>query len=90
MRQLDTDLGKIYHKGNFYYLEKIFEDLGELIDEEQEIKTRAKRHGFKIIKTNWALEKNPYYYIETIINDSNDKHIDELRYVFKVKLKYKK
>ena len=90
MRELDADLGKIYHKGNFYYLEKIFEDLGELISEQEEIKTRAKRHGFKIIKTNWALEKNPYYYIETIINDSNDKHIDELRYVFKVKLKYKK
>ena len=90
MRKLDTDLGKIYHKGDFYYLEKIFEDLGELIDEEQEIKTRAKRHGFKIIKTNWEAEKNPYYYIETIINDSNDKYINELRYVFKLKLKYTK
>ena len=90
MRELDKDLGKIYNKDDFYYLEKIYEDLAELIDEEEEIKTRAKRHGFKIIKTNWALEKNPYYYIETIINDSNDKHINELRYVFKVKLKYTK
>ena len=66
------------------------EDLAELIDEEEEIKTRAKRHGFKIIKTNWEAEKNPYYYIETIINDSNDIYVDESRYVFKVKLKYTK
>jgi len=90
MRKLDEDLGKIYHKGDFYYLEKIFEDLGELISEEKEIKTRAKRHGFKIIKTNWEMQKNPYYYIQTIMNDSNDSYVDELRYVFKVKLKYTK
>jgi hypothetical protein len=90
MRKLDTDLGKIYHKGDFYYLEKIYENLAELIEEEEEIKKRAKRHGFKIIKTNWEMEKNPYYYIETIINDSNDSYVDELRYVFKVKLKYTK
>ena len=90
MRKLDADLGKIYHKNDFYYLEKIYEDLAELINEEEEIKTRAKRHGFKIIKTNWEMEKNPYYYIETIINDSNDRYVDKLRYVFKVKLKYTK
>ena len=90
MRKLDTELGTIYHKDDFYYLEKIFEDLAELIEEEAEIKKRAKRHGFKIIKTNWEMEKNPYYYIETIINDSNDSYVDELRYVFKVKLKYMK
>ena len=90
MRKLDTDLGKIYHKDDFYYLEKIFEDLGELISEETEIKIRAKRHGFKIIKSSWEMEKNPYYYIQTIINDSNDNYVDELRYVFKVKLKYTK
>ena len=90
MRKLDTDLGKIYHKNDFYYLEKIYEDLSELINEESEIKKRAKRHGFKIIKTNWEIEKNPYYYIETIINDSNDNYVDKLRYVFKVKLKYTK
>ena len=90
MRKLDTELGTIYHKDDFYYLEKIYEDLADLINEEAEIKKRAKRHGFKIIKTNWVLEKNPYYYIETIINDSNDSYIDELRYVFKVKLKYMK
>jgi len=90
MRKLDTDLGKIYHKDDFYYLEKIYEDLGSLIEDEPMIKTRAKKHGFKIIKSNWEVEKNPYYYIETIINDSNDSYVDELRYVFKVKLKYMK
>ena len=90
MRKLDADLGKIYYKDNFYYLEKIYEDLAELIDEEEEIKTRAKRHGFKIIKSNWEVEKNPYYYIEAIINDSNNNYVDESRYVFKLKLKYMK
>ena len=90
MRKLDADLGKIYHKDDFYYLEKIYEDLSELISEESEIKKRAKRHGFKIIKSSWEIEKNPYYYIETIINDANDIYVNESRYVFKVKLKYTK
>lgn len=40
--KLDADIGKVYCKGDFYYLEKIFKDLGALIDEEDEIKRRAK------------------------------------------------
>ena len=60
------------------------------ISEEAEIKIRAKRHGFRIVKTNWELELNPHYYIETIINDYETDDLDPLRYVFKVKLKYMK
>ena len=88
MRKLDTDLGKIYHKNNFYYLEKIYDSLTELIEDEDEVKDRARRNGFKIIKTNWAVEDNPYYYIETIMNDYETDGIDMIRYVFKLKLKY--
>ena len=33
MRELDKDLGKIYNKDDFYYLEKIYEYLSELIRE---------------------------------------------------------
>ena len=88
MRKLDTDLGKIYHKNNFYYLEKIYDSLTELIEDEDEVKDRARRNGFKIIKTNWAVEDNPYYHIETIMNDYETDGIDMIRYVFKLKLKY--
>jgi len=90
MKKLDEDLGRIYHKDDFYYLEKIFDDLGGLIEQEPIIKARAKKHGFKIIKSNWVVEKNPNYYIETIINNFSTDGIDQLRYVFKIKLKYKK
>ena len=90
MRKLDTDLGAIYHKGDFYYLEKIYKDLGELIDEGPIIKIRAKKRGFKIVKSNWSIQENPYYYIQTIINDYDTDDLDPLRYVFKVKLKYMK
>ena len=88
MRKLDTDLGKIYHKNNFYYLEKIYDSLTELIEDEDEVKDRARRNGFKIIKSNWALEDNPYYHIETIMNNYETDGIDMIRYVFKLKLKY--
>ena len=88
MRKLDTSLGKIYHKNDFYYLEKAYDSLIELIEDEDKVKDRARRNGFKIIKTNWSLEDNPYYYIETIMNDYESGNIDTLRYVFKLKLKY--
>ena len=88
MKKLDADLGKIYHKDDFYYLEKIFDSLGELMDQEGEIKKRAKRHGFKVVKTHWAMEENPYYYIETVLNEYDTDDLDPLRYVYKVKLKY--
>ena len=88
MRKLDTDLGKIYHKNDFYYLEKIYDSLTELIEDEDDVKDRAKRNGFKILKSNWAIEDNPYYYIETIMNDYETDGIDAIRYVFKLKLKY--
>ena len=90
MRKLDADLGKIYHKDGFYYLEKIFDDLSELIEEEPTIKKRAKKHGFRIIKSHWTMEENPHYYIETIMNDYNTKGLNKLRYVFNIKLKYMK
>ena len=90
MRKLDTDLGKIYHKNNFYYLEKIYNNLAELIEDEDEMKDRARRNGFKIIKSNWAIEENPYYYIETILNDYETDGINMIRYLFKLKLKYTK
>ena len=90
MRKLDTDLGKIYHKGDFYYLEKIYNNLAELIEDEDEMKDRARRNGFKIIKSNWAIEENPYYYIETILNDYETDGINMIRYLFKLKLKYTK
>ena len=88
MKKLDASLGKIYHKNDFYYLEKIYDSLTELIEDEKEVKDRARRNGFKIIKTNWALEDNPYYYIETIMNNFESSDIDMLKYVFKLKLKY--
>ena len=88
MKKLDTSLGKIYHKNDFYYLEKIYDSLIELIEDEDEVKDRARRNGFKIMKTNWVIEDNPYYYIETIMNDYQTDNIETIRYVFKLKLKY--
>lgn len=90
MKEIDIDLGKIYHKNDFYYLEKTFEDLVYLIEDEARIKKKAREHGFKVIETNWMLETNPYYYIETIINDYETDDLNPLRYVFKIKLKYMK
>ena len=68
--------------------QKKYDSLTELIEDEDEVKDRARRNGFNIIKTNWAVEDNPYYHIETIMNDYETDNVDNLRYVFKLKLKY--
>ena len=61
-----------------------------MIDSEKEIKLRAKKHGFKVVKANWIMEQNPHYYIETVLNEYDTDDLDPLRYVYKIKLKYMK
>ena len=58
--------------------------------DEDSIKKRAKKHGFRVIKSNWLIEDNPYYYIQTVLNNYNTKGLDPLRYIYKIKLKYLK
>jgi hypothetical protein len=90
MRELDKDLGKIYQENGYFYLEKIFDDLAHLMDEDSQIKRNAKNKGFKVKDYQWMIEDNPYYDIETIINDGNESIVDPNRYVLKLKLEYYK
>tara|TARA_R100000234_G_scaffold91707_1_gene59870 strand:- start:691 stop:960 length:270 start_codon:yes stop_codon:yes gene_type:complete len=89
MKELDENTGKIYVKDDFYYLEKIYTCLAEMIKEEAMVKRRAERHHFKVVETDWIIEDNPFYYIETIL-DETGKTIDKNRYRYKLKLEYKK
>ena len=88
MRELDRDLGKIYHIDDHYYLEKIFDNLDELIKDEKRIKAKAKKSGFVVKDHNWAIEDNPNYAIEKIINDGDTSNISKVRFIFKIKLEY--
>ena len=90
MREIDRDLGKIYHIDDYYYLEKIFDNLDELIKDDKRIKAKAKKSGVVVKDYNWAIEDNPNYIIESIINDGNISDISEVRFVFKIKLEYTK
>lgn len=88
MREIDRDLGKIYHIDDYYYLEKIFDNLDELIKDDKRIKAKAKKSGFIVKDYSWNVEDNPNYVIESIINDGNTSDINEVRFVFKIKLEY--
>ena len=88
MKQLDEDIGRIYHKNDFYYLEKIFDNLADLIEDEKRIKSKAKSSGFLVKDHNWAIEDNPNYAIEKIINDGDTSNISKVRFIFKIKLEY--
>ena len=88
MRELDRDLGKIYQIDDYYYLEKIFDNLADLIEDEKRIKSKAKNSGFLVKNHNWAIEDNPNYAIEKIINDGDISNISKVRFIFKIKLEY--
>ena len=90
MREIDKDLGKIYHIDDYYYLEKIFDDLYDLMEDERRIKAKAKKNGFIVKDYSWITEDNPNYIIESIINDGDASDVNKVRFVFKVKLEYTK
>tara|TARA_R100000654_G_scaffold16524_5_gene34660 strand:- start:719 stop:988 length:270 start_codon:yes stop_codon:yes gene_type:complete len=89
MKELDENMGKIYVENDFYYLEKVYTCMEEMMIEEPEVKKRAKKHNFKIVSCKWYIEKNPFHHIEKILNETK-KEIDKNRYRFKLKLTYKK
>ena len=90
MRELDSDIGKVYSKDGYYYLEKVFNNLGDLIDDEKNIKAKAKRGGFQVMDSSWEIEENPYYYVARIITNNNVSKADKIRFIFKIKLEYLK
>ena len=89
MNELDENIGKIYVEGDYYFLEKIYSGLANLIEEEPIVKKRAKKHNFKLVSSKWIMEINPFYHIETILNKSKKNKAEKNRYRLKIKLKYK-
>ena len=79
MREIDKDLGRVYSEGEYYFLEKVFYSLYELMADEQQIKKRARRNNFRVIGSSWAIEDNPHYRITSI----------EMKYCNKLWKKYK-
>ena len=90
MKELDVDLGKIYKEDGFYYLEKIFYSLDDIIDSEPAIKSLSRKNGFDIIKSSWKIEKNPFYTIDFIMSDGCVSVASEVRFVYAMKLEYTK
>ena len=46
MREINREKGRVYNIDNHYYLEKIYDDLLDLINDEKELKEGAKKGGF--------------------------------------------
>lgn len=86
MREINREKGRVYNIDNHYYLEKIYDDLLDLINDEKELKERAKKGGFKILDYNWAIQNNENYKIEKILNAGIWKSVKPIKYVFTLKL----
>tara|TARA_R100000900_G_scaffold9138_1_gene8516 strand:- start:803 stop:1075 length:273 start_codon:yes stop_codon:yes gene_type:complete len=90
MRKIDERLGKVYEKDGFFYLEKIYNDLYDLIIEERSIKNKAIENGFVVHDSKWIIKENPELIIENIIYEGDKDMYNENIFVFKVKLEYMK
>ena len=90
MRGIEKELGKVYEKDGFYYLEKIYDDLFDLMLEEKGIRNKAIENGFVVHDYNWSMKKNPPHLIESIIYEGDKSKYNENLFVFKVKLEYMK
>ena len=84
MKAIETKYGKIFHEDGKYILEKVYKDLGSLIDEEPKIKKRAKNLGFSVEDSIWYIEDNPLYEAEKILQSFAEIAPSEIRFRYKV------
>tara|TARA_R110002110_G_scaffold303590_5_gene517782 strand:- start:555 stop:869 length:315 start_codon:yes stop_codon:yes gene_type:complete len=84
MKAIETKYGTIFHEDGKYILEKIYRDLGDLIEEEPKIKKRAKKLGFTIEDSIWYIEDNPLYEAEKILQSFAEIEPSEIRFRYKV------
>ena len=90
MREINREDGKVYTIDEFYFLEKNYIDLGKLIEDEKWIVSRSKKNGFRVVKSNWYMQNNPDFTIESVIYGTTPKHTSPIRYMFKLQLEYTK
>tara|TARA_R110002020_G_scaffold20393_2_gene69898 strand:- start:3576 stop:3842 length:267 start_codon:yes stop_codon:yes gene_type:complete len=88
MREISQDLGKVYEKDGYYFLEKIYSNMQDLMKADPILKKDAKKRGFKVKDYTWSIEDNPYYSIQKIINDGYDAYVDQNRYILTLKLEF--
>ena len=88
MRGIERQLGRVYEEKGFYYLEKIYDDLDDLMLEERSIKNKAIENGFVIHDYKWYMKENPTHLIESIIYEGDKRKYNENIFVFELKLEY--
>ena len=88
MRKLNRKEGKVYTLDDFYFLEKNYIDIMDLIDDEKWIKRRSRENGFRVVSSSWNMQDNPDFTIESVIYGDTPKETSPVRYVFKLKLEY--
>ena len=76
MRTIITKFGKVYYDDDTYFIERTYKELTGLIYDEKVVKRNIQDNKFNVINSEWQLKKHP------LRND--------LRFILKFELKYKK
>ena len=90
MREVNGEQGRVYSVNDKFFLEKVYEDLDELMEDEKYIKAKCKKNGFKVLNSAWCIKDNPKYLIDQLFDSEySSKFISPINFLFKLTLKYK-
>ena len=90
MREVNGEQGRVYSIDDKFFLEKVYDELDELIEDEKFIKAKCRKNGFNVLESSWCVKDNPTYLIDQLFeSDYNSKFINPINFLFKLTLKYK-
>jgi hypothetical protein len=90
MREVNGEQGRVYNVDGKYFLEKIYDDLDELMEDEKFIKAKCKKNGFNVLDYSWCIKDNPKYIINQLFDSKySPEFISPINFLFKLTLQYK-
>jgi len=73
MNIINRNKGRIIKKGEFFYLEKQYKDLNELIKEEKSLISKIEDNNFIFLDNMVSFCENPYYVLDKLYKRKSKK-----------------
>jgi hypothetical protein len=90
MREINGEQGRVYSVDGKYFLEKIYDDLDALIEDEKFIKAKCKKNGFNVLDYSWAIKDNPKHILDDFFDTNPSPQITSpINFLFKITLEHK-
>tara|TARA_R100000458_G_scaffold56656_1_gene61797 strand:- start:154 stop:384 length:231 start_codon:yes stop_codon:yes gene_type:complete len=74
MREIETRFGKVSLDSSSFFVERVYADLIDLIEDEEDLKDRMEDSGFTILDSTWKIKTHPL--------------ADDLLYILNIQIEY--